>query len=75
MEEEAEAVRDFWEGKGFSEEELDSEASGALARRAGDALQKAVNTGRDRVSNLTPRGRIIAGTALLGVAADATAAR
>ena len=69
MEEEAEAVRDFWEGKGEPKEEADPEAPRALARRAGDAVQKAVNTGRDRVSNLSPRSRVIAGTALLGVAA------
>jgi len=36
---------------------------------AGGALQKAINSGKERVSNLSPRGRIIAGTALLGVAA------
>ena len=35
----------------------------------GSAMQKAINSGKERVSNLSPRGRIIAGTALLGVAA------
>ena len=34
----------------------------------GGAMQKAITSGRERVSNLSPRGRIIAGTALLGVA-------
>ena len=34
----------------------------------GSAMQKAINSGKERVSNLSPRGRIIAGTALLGVA-------
>lgn len=69
MEEEEAAVQAYWEGR----EEEDEEASSggeplALARRAGDAMQKAVNTGKERVSNLTPRGRLVAGTALLGVA-------
>lgn len=69
MEEEEAAVRSYWEGEG---ELPGGEASGGarpLARRAGDAVQKAVETGRERVSDLSPRSRIIAGTALLGVAA------
>lgn len=69
MEEEENAVRSFWEGKG----ELPGEAGAAegrpFTRRAGEAVQRAVNTGKERVSNMSPRGRIIAGTALLGVAA------
>ena len=40
-----------------------------LANRAGAAVQKAVDTGKERVTSLTPKGRIIAGTALLGAAA------
>ena len=68
MEEEAQAVRAFWEAKGEPDELDASEEPKALARRAGDAMQRAVNTGKDRVSSLTPRGRAIAGTALLGVA-------
>jgi len=68
MEEEEGAVQAYWEGK---DEEGGVEGGGeptALARRAGEAMQKAMTTGKERVSNLTPRGRLIAGTALLGVA-------
>jgi hypothetical protein len=61
MEEEELAVQEYWE----SEEE----AGGSLAHRAGSAVQRAVGTGRDRVAGLTPRGRVVAGTALLGIAA------
>lgn len=61
MEEEEAAVQTYWE----SEEE----GGGSLARRAGSAVQRAVGSGRDRVAGLTPRGRILAGTALLGIAA------
>ena len=59
MEDEEFSVQEYWEGK----------ADESLARRAGSAVQKVVDTGRDRVAGLTPRGRILAGTALLGVAA------
>jgi hypothetical protein len=61
MEEEEEAVQHYWE----------SEDAGdlSLTERAGSAVQKVVGTGRNRVANLTPRGKILAGTALLGVAA------
>jgi len=69
MEEEAAAVRAFWEGKGESNEGEATREPRALARRAGEAMQRAVDTGKERVSGLTPRGRLIAGTALLGVAA------
>ncbi len=69
MEEEEEAVRVFWRDDGTSGDHLGAEDSVAFPRRAGKAVQKAVHTGRDRVSNLSPRGRIITGTALLGVAA------
>jgi len=69
MEEEAAAVLAFWDEKG----ELDGgEVPGdsrALAQRAGELMQRAVDSGKERVASLTPRGRIIAGTALLGVAA------
>jgi hypothetical protein len=47
----------------------EEEAGGSLAHRAGSAVQRAVGTGRDRVAGMSPRGRILAGTALLGVAA------
>ncbi|MFH1766059.1 MAG: hypothetical protein ABIF09_17880 [Gemmatimonadota bacterium] len=69
MEEEAAAVLTFWDGKGESDPMDIQGEPRALARRAGDAMQRAVNSGRERVSNLTPRGRIVAGTALLGIAA------
>jgi hypothetical protein len=69
MEEETSAVLAFWDGEDDSDEVEAPEEPRALGRRAGEAMQRAVSTGRDRVTNLTPRGRIIAGTALLGVAA------
>jgi len=69
MEEEQDAVRSFWEEEGTLPEKAASGEERALTRRAGEAVQKAVSTGRERVSNLSPRSRIIAGTALLGVAA------
>ncbi len=69
MEEEEGAVRTFWEGREDTEEDEAPGEPRALARRAGEAMQKAVNTGKERVSNLSPRSRIVAGTALLGVAA------
>ena len=67
-EEEETAVRAFWEEDGESLDPVPSD-SRALARRAGDAVQEAVNTGREHVSNLGPGGRIVTGTALLGIAA------
>ncbi len=69
MEEEKAAILAFWEGKGEPVEGEVPREPRALARRAGEAMQRAVGTGKDRVSGLTPRGRLIAGTALLGVAA------
>lgn len=69
LEEEEAAVQAFWE---------EEEASGTLtlpirtrgmAKKAGKAVQRAVGSGRDRVEAMTPRSRIIAGTALLGAAA------
>jgi len=69
MEEEQDAVRSYWEEEGTLPEKVASGEGRALTRRAGEAVQKAVNTGRERVSNLSPRGRIIAGTAFLGIAA------
>lgn len=69
MEEEEAAVRTYWEGESEVPGTEDAGDTRALARRAGQAVQKVVDTGRERVSSLSPRGRIIAGTALLGVAA------
>ena len=69
MEEEENAVRSYWEGEGEIPAVESTEDTRALARKAGDAVKNAVNTGKDRVSSLSPRNRVIAGTALLGVAA------
>jgi hypothetical protein len=69
MEEEEAAVQAYWESEAETDEGLVFGGPKALAHRAGQAVQHAVDSGRDRVSNLTPRGRIIAGTALLGAAA------
>lgn len=67
LEEEEAAVEAFWE---------EEEARGTLtlrprglARKAGDAMQQAMDTGKDQIQSMTPRGRIFAGTALLGAAA------
>jgi len=68
-EEEEAAVRDFWEGETGSDETTPGEGERALTRRAGETLQRAVETGKAKVSKLTPRNRLIAGTALLGIAA------
>ena len=68
-EEEEDAVQAFWEGRADGAPDAEQPEPRALTRRAGDAVQKAVNTGRERVTSLSPRGRAIAGTALLGVAA------
>ena len=68
-EEEEDAVQAFWEGRADGAPDADQPEPRALAQRAGDAVQRAVSTGRETVTNLSPRGRIIAGTALLGVAA------
>jgi hypothetical protein len=69
MEEEDAAVRAFWEEKGEDPDAMIPQDTRALSRRAGNAVQRAVSTGKDRVSQLSPRNRVLAGTALLGVAA------
>jgi hypothetical protein len=69
MEEEEVAVRAFWEEQGDSWEIEEDSGAWPLARRAGEAVQSAVESGKTRVSELSPRGRIITGTALLGMAA------
>lgn len=66
LEEEEVAVQAFWEEEGDSTLILQPRR---LVQRAGEAVQRAVDTGRDRVDSMTPRSRIIAGTALLGAAA------
>ena len=68
-EEEETEVQAYWEGKAPAGGGAEFDGPRALARRAGNAMQKAVHDGRDRVSSMTPRNRILAGTALLGVAA------
>jgi hypothetical protein len=69
MEEEEVAVQAYWESEAEAEEGPAFGRSRELAQRAGQAVQQAVETGRERVSSLSPRGRVIAGTALLGAAA------
>jgi hypothetical protein len=66
LEEEEASVQAFWEEEGSGSLIMHPTR---LVRRAGEAMQKAVDTGRDRVESMTPRSRIIAGTALLGAAA------
>ena len=68
-EEEEGAVRAFWEERGEDAGPVGSGESIALTTRAGQAVSRAVNTGRERVSSLSPRNRVLAGTALLGIAA------
>jgi hypothetical protein len=68
-EEEESAVQEYWETAAEADEEVDLPAPRRLARRAGGAVQKAVDTSRDRVAAMKPRDRILAGTALLGIAA------
>ena len=69
MEEEETAVQAYWEGEGEADGALSFSKPRAMAHKAGSAVQKAVESGRERVLNMTPRRRILAGTALLGVAA------
>jgi len=69
MEEEESAVQAYWENEAEADEGPVFGRSRELAQRAGQAVHQAVETGRERVSSLSPRGRIIAGTALLGAAA------
>jgi hypothetical protein len=69
MEEEEAAVQAYWEGEAETDEGLVFGGPRALAHRASEAVQTAVDSGKERVANLSPRGRIIAGTALLGAAA------
>ena len=69
MEEEETAVRSFWEEEDFPTGRGDDTGLPPFAQRAGEAVQKAVEEGRARVSELSPRGRVITGTALLSLAA------
>jgi len=69
MEEEEAVVQTYWEGASEASPEETGGGPGELARRASRAAQKAMDKGVDRVRGMSPRGRILAGTALLGVAA------
>ena len=69
MEEEEEAVQAYWEGRADGGDEGELLPGRALAHRAGAAVQRAVDTGKDRVAAMSPTNRVLAGTALLGVAA------
>jgi len=69
MEEEETAIRAFWEEQSESLEDEEGPSSRPLARRAGEAVQQVVESGRARVGEMSPRGRILTGTALLGIAA------
>ncbi len=69
MEEEEVAVQSYWEGEAEADPGQVFGGPSSLAHRAGHAVQSAVDSGRDRISGLSPRGRVIAGTALLGAAA------
>ncbi|MFC1661947.1 hypothetical protein ACFL3S_10955 [Gemmatimonadota bacterium] len=69
MEEEEDAVQAFWEGAAEGPEGTSTLDPRTVAKRAGHAFQKAMSSGKTRVSSLSPRGRVLAGTAILGVAA------
>ena len=69
MEEEEAAVQAYWEGEAEADEGLVLGTPRALAQRASQAVHQVMDSGKERVSNLTPQGRIIAGAALLGAAA------
>jgi hypothetical protein len=69
MEEEEYSVRAFWEDQDEPMGEDRDSRIPPLAMRAGEAVQKAVEQGKARVSEMSPRGRIITGTALLSLAA------
>ena len=65
MEEEEEEVQAYWE----AEAEAAGVAPEEVVQRARTAVQKAVESGREQVSGMSATGRVVAGTALLGVAA------
>jgi hypothetical protein len=69
MEEEEAAVQAYWEGEADMAENEGDSALLPFRERAGDAVQSALDAGRERVANMTPKTRVIAATALLGVAA------
>jgi hypothetical protein len=69
MEEEEAAVQAFWEGESEAGGAAGDSEPSALGLRARQAVRRAVDGGRARVSEMSPQGRIVAGTALLGIAA------
>ena len=69
MEEEEAAVQSYWEKEGEVDGALSFSGHRTMAQRAGSAVQKAMGSGRDRVANMPPRQRTVAGIALLGIAA------
>lgn len=69
MEEEEDAVQAFWEGAAEGSEGVPRLEPRTVAQRAGHAFQRAVGSGKSRVAGLSPKSRVLAGTAILGVAA------
>jgi hypothetical protein len=69
MEEEETSVRSFWEEQGEYPVPTAAAESGGPSRGPGTAFQRAFTSGKAKVAGLSPRGRAIAGTALLGIAA------
>ncbi len=69
MEEEEDVVQAFWDGRADGGDEEELPEPGTLTGRAGEAVQRAIDTGKDRVSAMSSANRALAGTALLGVAA------
>jgi hypothetical protein len=69
LEEEEDAVQAFWEGAGEAPGGAANLEPKSVARRAGRAFQGAVDSSKNKVSAMSPTGRVLAGTAILGVAA------
>jgi hypothetical protein len=69
MEEEEDAVQAFWEGASNAPTTSKNLEPRSIAQNAGQAFQKAMESGKSRVSSMSPTARVLAGTALLGVAA------
>jgi hypothetical protein len=69
MEEEEDAVQAFWEGAAEAPSASDNLDPRSVAQSAGHVFQKAMESGKTRVSSMSPTSRVLAGTALLGVAA------
>jgi len=69
MEEEEASVQAFWEEQGEYPVRTATAGTQALSARPGSAFQRAFSSGKAKVTGLSPKGRAIAGTALLGIAA------